>query len=491
MSESRARPLGGRLFHGSALTLASSLLSRGIAVVQSVVVARALDARQVGVFAIVTYVLGLLAAFADLGLPTAAAKLLAEARGAPGALRTVVTTLAVAMLGVAGLAGLLLLVLAAPLAALYAEPSLGGLFRLGALLLFLSLLGALGAGMLQGLQRIRRLAVAGVVKGLVTLAGIVLLVRPLGLAGILVASIVAELLVWPLVAGAVGRSVGPRADAAAGARAGAVVRRGVHVAVPVFLAGLLVWGGALFVRSYLAAALGYADVGYFQLADSLARVLVIVPTAVAVPLVPLVSESAAAGAAGTADLTRASLRVTLLTVLPLALLLHVAARPLVVLVYGGAYASAGPIAALMVLAAFFQALGVIAWSTLVGTGRVWAGFWIQSAGWALLAVLTLGLVPALGLAGLGVAHVAAAALTLALGLWYLARHLGVRLDALGALVPVCALGWLVAGGLGLAGQAGLVAAAVLAGGVLVLEWRALTPEEAGWVRAAARRVGLR
>ncbi|HBH01995.1 MAG TPA: hypothetical protein DDZ42_08760, partial [Candidatus Rokubacteria bacterium] len=112
-----ARGLGGRLLGGSALTLASSLLSRGIALVQSVVVARALDPRQIGVFAIVTYVLGLVAAFADLGLPTAAAKLLSEAQGGRGPLRQVVTTLAVAMLGVAGLAGLVLLAAAAPLAA--------------------------------------------------------------------------------------------------------------------------------------------------------------------------------------------------------------------------------------------------------------------------------------------------------------------------------------------------------------------------------------
>ncbi|HBH01996.1 MAG TPA: hypothetical protein DDZ42_08765, partial [Candidatus Rokubacteria bacterium] len=94
-------------------------------------------------------------------------------------------------------------------------------------------LGALAAGMLQGLGRITRLAVAGVVKGLVALAGIVLLVRPLGLAGVLVASIVAELVMWLFVAGPLGRAAGPRTDRAARAPAGAVLRRGVHVAVPV------------------------------------------------------------------------------------------------------------------------------------------------------------------------------------------------------------------------------------------------------------------
>ncbi|MBI2016938.1 MAG: oligosaccharide flippase family protein, partial [Candidatus Rokubacteria bacterium] len=82
MSEPHARPLDGRLLHGSALSLGSTLAARGLAVAQSVVVARALDPHAVGVFSIVSYVLGLVAAFADLGLPTAAAKLIAETRGA-------------------------------------------------------------------------------------------------------------------------------------------------------------------------------------------------------------------------------------------------------------------------------------------------------------------------------------------------------------------------------------------------------------------------
>jgi O-antigen/teichoic acid export membrane protein len=210
---------------------------------------------------------------------------------------------------------------------------------------------------------------------------------------------------------------------------------------------------------------------------------------VAVPLVPLVSETTAAGSARAADLTRVSLRLTLLTVLPAALFLHVGAPALVVLFYGAPYAPAGPLAALLVLAAFFQALGVIVWSTLVGTGRVWAGLWIQSAGYAALAALTVVLVPAFGLAGAGWAHVGAAALPLALGLWYVARRLHVALGRVAALVPLCAAGWLAAWGLTLVGGAGLAAALVLALAVLALEWMALTREETAWLYAAVRRSG--
>lgn len=488
--DGRSKRVEGRLLHGSALSLGSTLAARGLAVAQSVVVARALDPHAVGVFSIVSYVLGLVAAFADLGLPTAAAKLIAETRGAArAALPPVVATLGLAMLAVAGVAGLGLFAAAGPLAVLYAEPSLAGLFRLAALLLVLSLLGALGAGMLQGLQRIDILASSGAAKGALTLLGIVLLVGPLGLAGVLVASIVAELLLWLVVARPLARALGSRVDGAAPAFAPAVLRRGVHVAVPVFLVGLLVWGGALFVRSYLAAAGGYANVGYFQLADALARVVVLIPAAVAVPLVPLVSETTAAGSARAADLTRVSLRFTLLTVLPAALFLHVGAPALVVLFYGAPYAPAGPLAALLVLAAFLQALGVIVWSTLIGTGRVWAGLWIQSAGYAALAALTVVLVPAFGLAGAGWAHVGAAALSLALGLWYVARRLHVALGRVAALVPLCAAGWLAAWGLALVGGAGLAAALVLALAVLALEWVALTREEAAWLSAAVRRRG--
>lgn len=483
MSAARAEPAAGRLVRGGAWTLGGNLGTRALGLVHSVVVARGLDPHQVGVFAIVNYVIGLAAALADLGLPTAAAKLVAERVAARRReLGGVIATLGAAMLGVAGAAGLAIFLAADPLAAAYGEPALGPLFRLAAFLLALSLLGSLMAGVLQGLQQIERLAVVGVLKGLVALALLLLLLPPFGLAGVVLASIGAELAVWLLVARPLGAALG-----AAGGRptlSRTVVRHGVGVALPVFANGLLVWGIALLVRSYLAAARGWAEVGYFQLADALSRSLLLASSAVAVPLVPLVAEAAADEPPRVAALARVALRTTLLTALPAALGLSLAARALVVALYGETYTAAGPLTAVLAAAAFLQALGFVVWSVLVGAGRVWVGFAFQAGGHAALVLVMLALVPGHGLAGLGVALVAGAAVPLALGLAYVRRRLGqagLRGPAL-----LAAAGWLLAGGASWAGLDGPPAAVIAVLGVLLLEWRLLTPEEAAWIR---RRLG--
>lgn len=485
MADPADQSLGRRLVRGTALTFGSSLLARALAAAQSILVARALDPRQVGVFAIVSYVLGLTAAFADLGLPTAAARLVANARGERRhELRSVLVTLGLSMLGVALLAGVLLFAGAPFLAALYREVSLTRLFRLGALLVVLSLLGSFLAGTLQGLHRIEMLAAVNVLKGVATLAGIVALLPALGLAGILVASIVAETLALFVVA----RPVAGAAPEGPARPAWAVARRSMHVATPVFLNGLLAWGGALFARSWLAGTLGYADVGHYQLADATSRLLLLVVGAVSVPLVPMIAEASGTAPARVAELGRAAVRATLLAALPPAVFLSVGAPAVVTIVYGPAYADAAWPTALLAPAVLLQGVGLIAWNIFVGAGRVWTGLIVQALGHLTLVALTAALVPAFGLGGVGLAHLAAAALSAAAGLGCLRTRLDMTLAGSGRLLALTVLAWTGSAVAIAAGATGLAAGAGLAVAVLALAWPTLRPEEVRWLRRA---LGLR
>ena len=80
------------------------------------------------------------------------------------------------------------------------------------------------------------------------------------------------------------------------------------------LNGLLMWGGAWFIRSFLARVVGYEPVGYFHVGDACARLLLLLPSAVAIPFVPAVSESAAHGREATRRILESRLRLTLLGV---------------------------------------------------------------------------------------------------------------------------------------------------------------------------------
>lgn len=453
----------------------------------AIVIARWLDPYRVGVFSLLSYVLSVAGTLSDLGLPAAAMKLVSEEEaGRRESLRGILITVSSAMLIMATLTGLLLFFASDDLASFYREPALALLFKAGALLLFFSLLGALLSGILQGFQKIEVLAVVGPAKGLTALLATLFLLPPWGLLGILLAMMLAEVIGGLLMAKPLHRAISPAWSSGRMSCSGAILRRILSLSVPIFLHGLLLWGTPWLVRSYLAHARGYQEVGFFQVADSFSRLLLLLPGAIAVPFAPAVSELSALAPVQVAGLADTTLRWGLLVTLPNALFLFLAAQPLVMFVYGSPYAEAGSLAAFLMMAVFFQSLNVMIWSVLIGTGRVWAGFLIQLTGQMLLLAFTVALVPPFGLIGLGMAHQAASGLSLLLSLTYTRARLGVALASVKALVPIGCFGWLLAWGLYAAGGGGVLQALLVAGGMLVLEGLQLNEEERSglnrWIR---------
>jgi O-antigen/teichoic acid export membrane protein len=471
------------IVRGGALTLGGSLLGRAASMAQSIVVARGLDPHRLGHFAIVNYVLALGAAIVDLGVPVAAMRLVAEYRVTrPAALRRILTVLAGLSVALAAGGAAVLLSGADALGDFYREATLAPLFRLAAALLFVSLFGAFLAGVLQGFRRIDTLAALTPVKAVVALAATLVLLPPLGLVGVIVASLVAELVTWPMIARPLRQAL---AEAPPPSRempaVRVVVAQALAVSVPVVLAGLVVCGSAWFIRSYLARVVGYEPVGYFHVADASARLLLLLPSAVAVPFVPAVSESTALGREPTSRMVEGTLRLTLFAVAPAAVFLCLAAEPVLALVYGRAYVEAASLTSMLVLAAAFQALSVIVWSTLVGAGRTWTGFAVQAGGQLAAVALTTVLVPSQGLAGVGLAAIVASAATAVVGLAALRREPGVRLVAVRPALTVAALAWGAAAALWAGGATGWLEAGLGAGAVIALQFRQLTPGERRWV----------
>lgn len=477
------------LVRGGAMTLGGSLLGRAAGMAQSIVIARGLDPHRLGVFSILNYVLALGGAIVDLGVPLAATKLVAEFRVTrPTALRRIVGILAVLSVLLATAGALLLLGGAGWLSRFYREPELAPLFRLAAALLFISLVGAFLASAVQGFRRIDALAAVTAVKAVVALGATLVLLPSLGLVGVILASIMAEALAWVLCARPLRQALaGAPADPAGALAARPVVGRALALSVPVVLNGLVVWGGAWFVRSYLARTTGYESVGYFHVADASARLLLLLPSAVAVPFLPAISESIALGREVTSQMVEGGLRLTLLAVAPAGAFLCLAAEPVLGLIYGDVYATAAAaLTSALVLAAGFQALAVMVWSTLVGAGRTWAGFLVQGSGQLTVVALTVALVPDHGLAGVAMAAVAAAVITAVAGLAVVRTALGVRLAAVRGALGVALCGWLAAALFWALGATGWIPAAAMAAAIVVLQFHRLAPDERRFILGRLR-----
>lgn len=483
--------LSRRVAHGAFSVLGATLVSRALAMVQSIVVARLFDPYRVGLFAIVSYVLNLAGTLCDLGLPVAVTKLIAEDRATrPRAVLAVAGRLARVILSVSFGVGAALFLGAGELSRLYHEPSLGLLFRLGAVALGFSVVGAFRSAALQGFQRIHLLAGLSTLGTAAMLVFTLLLTPWLGLPGIIVAAICTEAVVWLGSARPIRRLIAEiRARPADGAAVPPAVRllpRAFHVAAPSFLNALTLFGAAWFVRSHLAWALGYEAVGLYQIADATARVLMLVSGAIAVPLMPAIAELHATGRGFSSSLDT-MLRCTLFVTLPGAIFLALGGRALIALVFGHAYAGAGGITAWLALAALFQAAANVCWSAQVGTGRIWMGFAITAAGQTLLVAGALALTRWGGLGGLCAAVAASQALTFGLAAWDMATRFHVSFRGVRPLLAVALCGWTAVAGLLWMGADGWVSGLVLVAGIL--SWQAFLLRPGEW-SLARQLVGL-
>jgi hypothetical protein len=112
---------------------------------------------------------------------------------------------------------------------------------------------------------------------------------------------------------------------------------------------------------------------------------------------------------------------------------------------------------------------------------------VQAGGQAAAVALTVTLVPALGLAGVGTAAILGAALAAVGGLAVLRRTLGVRLRAVRAALTVAVLGWLGAAVLWTSGATGWLEALGAAAVVVAVQLRQLGSDERRWLGDRLRR----
>ncbi len=485
-----SRELARRVARGAASTLGATVVSRGLAMLQSIAVARLLDPYRLGLFSIVSYVMSLAGSLCDLGMPVAVTRVIAEERAARPHVVLEATGRLLRVVVCASLAVAATLFLGADrLAALYREPSIAVLFRLGALALVVSVVGAYRSAVLQGLQQIHLLAGLSSLGSAAMLAFTLALVPWLGLSGIILATILTEGVAWLASGRTLARAIDAIRAEARGRRREApperLFARAFHVAAPSFLNALALFGSAWFVRSWLARAQGYEAVGLYQIADSVSRVLMLVSGAIAVPLMPAVAELGPDGHGRLGAGMETILRCTLAVTLPVSVFLALGGRSLLSLVFGRSYAGAATIMVWLALATVFQALANVLWSAQVGSGRIWVGFAITAAGQAVLVAAAVVLTPGWGLAGLGIAVTAGHLLSFALALRDVGGRLRVDFRRLRPVAAVGAAAWLAVAALFRLGAPGLPSAVLLAAAAAAAQALLLTPGEWRAVRELA------
>lgn len=440
-----------------------------------ILVARYLQPQDYGVYAIVMSLVGIAVGIFSLGQNSILHKMLPkylvtdQARGRAMLANTLILTTS-ALLVFCSLAFLAAEKIAV---GVYGDNSLRGLFRYCALLMLFLPLFSLAASVVAGLQDFRSYNLMIGARNFILIILIWLGVKWQGIYGALTAQLLAALLgtVW----------LATKGYKLAHERLGGVSR-------PVFSKSLLAeWGGfALpvllmtllnlpafwWASSLLARQAGFAQVGLFSVAYTLAQLILLLPLNLYTPAMTFMAEARAADAEIFGKLVSSNLRLIWAITLPIALGCALGAPLLIAVFFGTAYAAAAPLAFLLSVTALCMLNTGLINTALSAAGRVWPGCALAFAWAVVFAVSNLFCVSRWGARGTAAAFLTSHILYFALAYFYSQKVLQVVYRKLGYLLLLTVTGFGAASLLLLFFQ-GLyyyLLAALLLVGIVLLEW---------------------
>lgn len=489
----------GRVARNTGFNVLTGVVTSVALFATGVLVARALGPDDTGVYNLLTFSVVVVLTLASSGLGIAASKYVGQFDAAEGeaqvaaVIRFAIRACAVATIALAGL-----LALAAPgLASLFGQPGEGALFALAALAAVPLALRRAVEGSLQGLQRQAVLLPLALAQGLGLLGGsAAVLAAGGGLAALMLVQFGVGLAVVGLFTVALRQATrrSPAAPLPRPLRSRMMSYAGSVTALSAL--DIVVWQRSEIVLLGIFAA--SEEVAYYSIAFAVAdAVQQAVPQAIQTALFPTQSRAVETGdRVYLQQAYETSVRLLVLVTVPVAVAGSVLAAPLIVTVYGEAYAEAVLPLQVLLFSAGAGRVGYAFSSVLYAADR--ERLMLKLTGvWAVLNLgLGIVLVPALGLVGAVIANASVQVLAVVVAPFVVRRKMGLRfpfadvLRVLAAGVPLAlvlaAVVAVVDGDLLALGVGGLLALPAYVAGLALT--RAVPPAERAVLREQVQRL---
>ena len=374
-----SRPATVRRFilGGSFSSLLAIVVIKAMGFAESVFVARIIGAEGFGLLTLVLSLTNIMIAVATLGVPPAVTKFLAgevaTSRQASRstmymAVRLVALSSAVVCV-VVGLIGYFLL------ASYYSNPALLNLLILA--VIFVGLTSPLlpFANALQGLGKITELNWVSIAGAAVGLGLAVVLAITLAEKGALIAFLVGGAMPGFLALRYVKDGIRklPNHPPIIPVSPKSMLNYGL----PNLLAGLSVLGALYVMNSWLAVNSGFVDLGNFAVASSLAAVIGLVPSAMGVPLFPILSSLNVSDPKRGRSLVPRAMRITAFVSVPIVVIVIIFAPEIIGAAYGPQFSGASPLLAILAISALIASITGVVGSQIAGSGRMWLGLEIN------------------------------------------------------------------------------------------------------------------
>lgn len=395
-----------RLVKGTFYTFSSFVLVKLIMAVNSVVVARMLTPNNLGILTMLEQIHRVVLVFATVGIPLALVKYISELAVEESAdIKKYFSSALIIVIVCAFVFCTAYALLNNQISEFYQESILAKLIIFSAATTFFYSLWETVGAVLRGFHRIKTLSTLNVVRWLVIVPVNILLIKLLGLIGAVQALMMCSsinLLLMIIVVGRESRRYGfPLSIKFFDLK---TMKKLFGYGLPATISAILVSFPMWVAISHLSKQADFASVGLYRVSYSLMMIIMFIPMALAVPIVPLFSELEKKNPVRMEKFFHQSIRLTARIMVPVTVGLALFSKYLIPLLYGSNYYSAWSVLFFLCAGVYFLSLSSIVGYLIAGTGKMWQGSLLNLIWAALFIVFSIVLINKFGLIGFGLAY---------------------------------------------------------------------------------------
>lgn len=424
-------PIAYRLARGAFWSLVGTVVSRGLTLVSSMLVARMLGKEGFGQLGVIQNTVGMFGVFAGFGMGLTATKHVAESRiSDPERAGRIIVFTETVTLGTSCLV-LAILALSADFLArnTLAAPDLTHLLMIGGILIPFSALNGVQTGALSGLESFRSIAKVNFISGLLSFPLIVCGAYAWDLTGAVVGLIATQVINCVFshnMLRSEARRFGISLQLAGSVRERAAL---LDFSLPSVIGNFVAWGANWACAAILVnQANGYAHMGLVSVGNQWRNALLLLPALLLNATLPMLASEHRNNNGNFGHALGLAHKTVVVLVLPVTIMLMIASSQILSL-YGSSFLEGRAALVYMLAAAAVSAISSPAGSAIIAKGKMWFSLVLNLSNAALFLALTWWLAPSQGAEGLSIAFLSGHFLQALSGYIYLKPQLPVGMFA--------------------------------------------------------------
>ena len=362
-----------KIAFGTFHSISAMVIIRILSIISSVIIVRLLGPVNLGIYSIFQNIHAIFDSLSQSSSSTSIVKYTAEYRKVnKKVLETFLSTAVISLFCMSVSIGILYFLLSDIIAnKIYAEPIIALLMKISSITLVLSVFINIGTGILQGLQKIKQVAMLSIINTVIAIPVTYFFIVQMGLVGAVISSIMCALINISFAFYLVRKylkveNIQPKVEVKK-----THITELFNYSLPLFLGTIILRPARLYGQTLLALTHDFAEVGYFKVAFGLYNLMSFLPAAISVPLLPLVSEIHASKTIEHSYIYSKILKIVILVVLPASIVTGLLSKYIIIGLYSDKYIDAIFIAHLMIISAFFGSITSLLENLLLGIGKTW------------------------------------------------------------------------------------------------------------------------